>query len=64
MVFFVILTPFLCTAADTTATRPKAFLPESIYEFTPVVEGTIVAYQFILQNPGNAPLKILKLDSG
>lgn len=61
LIFF---TSIIGSAAETSAAGPQAFLPESIYEFTPVVEGTAVAHEFILHNRGDAPLKILKLDSG
>jgi hypothetical protein len=56
--------PMVSPAADTPAAGPEAFLPESVYEFAPVVEGTAVTHEFILHNRGDAPLKILKLDSG
>lgn len=64
MVFFIILTPFLCSATGTPAAGPHAFLPESIYEFSSVVEGTQVTHRFVLQNRGNEPLKIFKIESG
>jgi hypothetical protein len=64
MVSFIILTPFLCSAADTPVTGPQAILPESIYEFSSVVEGTQVIHRFVLQNRGDEPLKIFKIESG
>lgn len=63
-VFLIFSNPFVCSASDTFAAEPQAFLPLNIYEFSPVVEGTAVAHEFILNNRGNVPLQILKLDSG
>lgn len=64
MASFVILTPFLCSVADTIAAGPQAFLPESIYDFSSVVEGTQMTHRFVLQNRGNELLKIFKIESG
>ena len=64
MASFVILTAFLCSVADTIAAGPQALLPESIYEFSSVVEGTQVTHSFVLQNRGNELLKIFKIESG
>jgi hypothetical protein len=51
-------------AADTTAQKPEAFLPEALFEFTPVVEGTEISHAFVIHNRGEAPLEILKVTSG
>ncbi|MBR9985607.1 MAG: hypothetical protein KFF68_06820 [Desulfosarcina sp.] len=57
--------PFGCLADQSQSPQgPSAFLPVSIYEFAPVVEGTQVVHEFILQNRGDAPLEIIKIDSG
>lgn len=64
MLFFIFLPPCLCSAADTPAVGPQAFLPESIYESSSVVEGTQVTHEFILRNGGDEPLKIIKIESG
>ncbi|MEE4261925.1 MAG: hypothetical protein V2I56_04490 [Desulfobacteraceae bacterium] len=54
-----------CTFAETsTASAPKAVLPESIHVFEPVVEGTLVSHDFILQNLGDAPLIIESIKAG
>jgi hypothetical protein len=44
--------------------EPAAFLPQANHKFEPVVEGTRVVHDFILQNKGTAPLEIIKLSSG
>lgn len=51
-------------ASDAAASGPQAFLPEGIYEFQPVVEGTHVVHDFILQNRGDETLEIIKIESG
>jgi hypothetical protein len=49
----------LCAFAETAATPvPKAVVPEGIHVFEPVVEGTLVSHDFILENRGDAPLVI------
>ena len=43
---------------------PALLLPENVYEFEPVAEGTVVIHEFAIQNQGNEPLKIEKIKSG
>lgn len=43
---------------------PSAYLPVNNYKFDPVVEGTEIDQQFIIQNKGNAPLNIEKVETG
>ena len=38
-----------CGAENITRENPVAFLPEQIFEFEPVVEGTMVIHDFIIQ---------------
>lgn len=40
---------------------PSAFVPEVRYEFSPVLDGTQVTHDFIIQNKGNAPLNVEKV---
>jgi outer membrane protein OmpA-like peptidoglycan-associated protein len=40
---------------------PAAHLPETRYEFTPVIEGQEVSHNFIVQNKGTAPLEVQKV---
>jgi hypothetical protein len=58
------LAPGFGLAAETPAKAPQAFLPESVYEFQPVLEGTQVVHEFVLKNRGEAPLNILQVKSG
>lgn len=51
-------------ASDAAAGGPQVFLSEGIYEFQPVVEGTHVVHDFILQNRGDETLEIVKIESG
>lgn len=60
----MVLVPLFGLAADTTSFGPQAFLPESVFEFQPLVEGNQVVHRFILHNRGEAPLEILKIESG
>lgn len=43
---------------------PCAFLPADSYEFAPVVDGVMIMHDFVIQNKGDAPLKILKIKTG
>ena len=61
----VLLSAACCWSAEGgPQTGPQAYLPETVFEFQPVVEGTEIVHEFILQNRGDAPLEILKLESG
>lgn len=64
MVLLIFSVPLYCVAADAPAAGPQAFLAESVHEFAPVVEGTKVEHDFVIQNRGDAPLVILDLKSG
>jgi hypothetical protein len=52
------------TSAADTRIGPKAYLPENIFEFEPVLEGVAVVHDFILHNQGDEPLDILRVKSG
>jgi hypothetical protein len=43
---------------------PQVALPEPVYEFAPVIEGYYVEHDFIVRNQGDAPLEILKVQTG
>ncbi len=68
------MTVFLCflflfiihsVAAENIAkTAPKAVLTEQVFGFKPVMEGTTITHDFILQNKGTAPLVIEKISTG
>ena len=40
------------------------FVPESRYKFGPVLEGTEINHDFIVQNKGTSPLNIEKVRTG
>ena len=60
----MLLAPVSGAAGQTPAKGPEAFLPENVYEFQPVLEGTQVVHEFVLKNKGEAPLNILQVKSG
>ncbi len=37
---------------------PAAFFPQTLYEFSPVLDGAKVVHQFVVQNKGKATLNI------
>ena len=43
---------------------PSVAVPETRYKFGPVLEGTEITHDFIVQNKGTAPLKIEKVRTG
>jgi hypothetical protein len=56
--------PFMGLAPVKAFEGPKAFVPEDIFEFEPVLEGSQVVHEFTVLNRGDATLKILKIESG
>ena len=66
ILFFAIFssTIFSSTAEDIAQELPCAFLPTDSYEFASVVDGAIIMHDYVIQNRGNAPLKILKVKGG
>jgi hypothetical protein len=51
-------------AENKTLNSPSAFVPESRYVFTPVLDGTEITHDFIIQNRGTAVLNIEKVKTG
>ena len=51
-------------ASKQTSQSPAAVVPESRFTFAQVVDGTEVTHGFIIQNKGNAPLKIDSVKTG
>ena len=43
---------------------PTVLIPESRYTFSPVLDGTEVTHDFVIQNKGDAPLAIEKVRTG
>jgi hypothetical protein len=44
--------------------QPSALFPATSYEFSPVLDGTKVVHEFVLQNKGKAPLKVERVRTG
>jgi hypothetical protein len=57
-----LLMPVCVGAQD--ATEPAVFLPETSYEFAPVLDGTKVVHDFVIQNKGTAELKVEQVKTG
>ncbi len=47
-----------------TLNLPSVFVPESRFKFGPVLEGTEITHDFVVQNKGTTPLKIEKVRTG
>ena len=43
---------------------PTAFFPQTLYEFSPVLDGAKVVHEFIVQNKGTATLNIERVKTG
>jgi hypothetical protein len=46
------------TVGHKDATTPQAVFPDTRYDFEPVMEGTRITHDFIIENHGDAPLII------
>lgn len=44
--------------------EPAAFFPQTLYEFSPVLDGAKVVHEFVVQNKGNATLNIERVKTG
>lgn len=73
IVIIVMLLVFLAIplyAADQTASvqdvtgAPAAVVKDGNYEFGPVLEGTMVVHEFIVENAGTSPLQIENIKTG
>jgi len=53
----------LCLGAENDA-APSVFFPETHFEFTPVLEGSTVVHDFVIQNKGNATLNVDRVKTG
>jgi hypothetical protein len=53
----------VCFGAEKEATA-SVFFPESQYEFPPVLDGTEVVHDFVIQNKGNATLTVDRVKTG
>ena len=43
---------------------PVAFFPQTLYEFSPVLDGAKVVHEFVVQNKGQATLNIERVKTG
>ena len=43
---------------------PSAFFPQTHHEFSPVLEGTEVVHDFVIQNKGTATLNVERVKTG
>ncbi len=50
-----------CWAGPETTGSPVAYFPEKTYIFDPVVEGTEIIHDYVLQNKGSEPLLVEKV---
>ncbi len=63
MVVLASTTAWAVEKADAQA-APRIVAPEPTYHFSPVVDGTTVEHDFVIENKGDAPLKISKVKTG
>ena len=63
-VFASVFMAGLVLADPATEGVPQLVIGETRYDFGSVVEGSPVACEFVIANKGDAPLQILKLESG
>ena len=56
-------TAYAAGAQDTAADPPKAVFPQPSYEFQTIIEGQEIKHDFIVENRGNAPLSILRIQT-
>jgi hypothetical protein len=61
-VLFSLATGNIVLAENQTSNSPSAMVVDDVFEFNPVLEGTEVISDFIIQNKGTAPLKILNVE--
>jgi hypothetical protein len=61
-VLFSLATGNIVLAENQTSNSPSAMVVDDVFEFNPVLEGTEVINDFIIQNKGTAPLKILNVE--
>jgi hypothetical protein len=66
-VITAVLSPVLfaaiCAAAQDVA-GPSVFFPQTQHEFAPVLEGTKVVHDFVIQNKGTETLNIERVRTG
>jgi hypothetical protein len=55
---FALVTANTVLAESQGVNSPSALVVKDVFEFNPVLEGTEVMHDFIIQNKGSAPLEI------
>ena len=53
----------VCFSAENDA-APSVFFPETHFEFSAVLEGSMVVHEFVIQNKGNATLNVDRVKTG
>ena len=53
----------ICFGAEA-ETAAAVFFPETLYEFSPVLEDATVVHDFVVQNRGNATLQVQRVKTG
>jgi hypothetical protein len=61
MLFFMFCVTSSLADEKMTKGTPLAFIPVGTYEFEPVLEGVAVIYDFVIENRGDALLKIINV---
>ncbi len=65
LLFFLLLNLNASITAENNVNKyPSAHMPVDNYKFDTIVEGTEIDHQFVIQNKGNAPLNIEKVQTG
>ena len=61
--FFLTFFVAVCWSSQETS-GPSAYFPETSYEFSPVLDGTEVVHEFVIQNKGADLLKVDRVKTG
>jgi len=64
IICFLFVGPVYSENENTIAKLPSIFVPQNLYNFKAVVDGTEVKHGFLIQNKGTAPLLIQKVKAG
>jgi hypothetical protein len=66
MAVVVVLLGFSVTVGYSAGTgeAPSVFFPETHFEFSPVLEDSMVVHEFVIQNKGKAVLNVERVKTG
>lgn len=56
--------PLTADTSTSSQGTPRITVLEPGFQFDPVIEGDVIVHEFTFQNSGNAPLEILKIQTG